>query len=219
MPRLLGTIPVDVVSTPGDPWWRIVLDVSIAMGTIAAAVAAAWAARAASRIAKEDRRAADDRGEMDRQAGAKRASDAETFAGEQAEQEHERNARRFRLDHLLAVAESFEEERALLSPDLPHRVSQGMRAGTIEHHRAAGVLRARLAASPDRLPAVQAALDGERPTLAVVNDVLQQYRTLLPKDKRDAMTNELQNEVDLIARTELYGKIREARRMLYDGSQ
>jgi hypothetical protein len=83
------------VSTPGDPWWRILLDVLIAAGTIAAAVAAVWAAVKAGRIAKADREAAD------RRAQEERAHD------------RERDRLRHRLDSLVALVSAYEQWRAL----------------------------------------------------------------------------------------------------------
>jgi hypothetical protein len=82
MSTLLPTIPVDVVSTPGDPWWRIALDIAIAVGTIGAAVAAGVAAILATKIAQADRQAADRRAEDDRREADRRAHEDRAAAAQ-----------------------------------------------------------------------------------------------------------------------------------------
>jgi hypothetical protein len=39
-----------------EPWWRITLDLAVAIGTVLAAVTARWAARTSNKIAADDRR-------------------------------------------------------------------------------------------------------------------------------------------------------------------
>src|SRR5262245_9194560 len=97
-----------VVVTIDESWWRIALDVAVAVGTLGAALAAWWAARRANKIAEAGRDHAD------RLAGAAR-DDADRRAGEDRaarDQRDERERRydnlRYRLERLTAVAEAYE---------------------------------------------------------------------------------------------------------------
>ena len=115
-----------------------------------AAVAATMSAMVAARIAKEDGRNADQRADDDRAADADRTA---------TQREHDGG--RYRLDHLLFIAEAFEATRALRV--LPHQPNW-MQTGEVERRRAEGILRARLAAlCRVRLAAANPDGDLERP--------------------------------------------------------
>jgi hypothetical protein len=108
---------------------------------------------------------------------------------------------RHSLDHLVAIAEALEARDLLASA-----------ADRTEGNKAGGVLRARVNASPVRLPALEAFVSGEQPaSLAVVNDIWQNYRDLLPPKIRSGTAAEVHSQPGLAARAELYGRIRDLR--------
>lgn len=181
------------------PW-----DAVAAVGTVGAALAAVTSAFVAARIAKHDRRNADQRAQDDR-----------TAAVEIEATQREHDGLRYRLDHLLSIAEAFEAARALRA--LPHQPSQGTQAGEVERRQAEGVLRARLAASVEsdaQLPTVTAIANDEAPSLAAITEVMNRHRDFLPEQLRDSDTPELQRHADEAARAELNGTISAVRRRL-----
>lgn len=183
--------------------WAMLWDAIAAIGTVAAAVAAAVAAMLAVRVAKKDRRNADQRAEDDRAAAADLAA---------AQREHD--GLRYRLDHLLSIAEAFEAARALRV--LPHQPNW-MQAGEVERRRAEGILRARLAASVEsvsQLPTVTDIANDRDPTPAAISAVMQHHRDFLPAQLREGDTSELQRHPDEAARAELYGTISALRHRL-----
>lgn len=177
------------------------LDWVVAVGTVGAAIAATAAAYVATRIAKKDRNAADER-----------ASDDRTAAAERLAEQRAHGSLRHRLDHLLKVAEAYEWERALQGT--PHQTNTGMSGGELDRRRADCVLRARLTASADPLRVMQAGVGGREPSLAALNDVAQRYRSHLPEELRDAPPAELRHHADVVTPAELYGVIGEVRMAL-----
>jgi len=122
-----------------EDWWRIALDIVVAVGTVGGALAAWWAARKANRIAGEDRRHASALAQEDR---AERK--------ERDERERSRDNLRWRLDRLDAVARAFE---AFAEANRMHPDYEGID----------GRLRAALGASPDPLPRAREAAAAGRP--------------------------------------------------------
>jgi hypothetical protein len=191
---------MSIVVTVDEPAWRTVLDIAVAAGTVGAALAAWWAARRANRIAKDDRRHADARAEVDRVEADRRAREDRRARDERDERERRNDNLRYRLERLTAIAEAFEVfEEA--DPNVFGAVARAM-----------APLRARLGASPDPLPSVRAVLGEGEFTMAVVNDVYQHHRDLLPADHRDKSVSELHALGPApIARAAIYGAIREVR--------
>ncbi|MQA88382.1 MAG: hypothetical protein GEV03_28140 [Streptosporangiales bacterium] len=194
---------MQTIVSADEPFWRIILDVSIAVGTAAAAAAAWWAARtagkaskSASDIAEADRREADRRAHEDRAAAAERDSLRRRY-----------DNLRHRLDHLVGIAEALEAYQSARTAMWPNDAMAKR-----ETERAASVLRARLGAAADLMLAVEAVLDRSKLTPAWANGIYHKYADLLPEEARHQAVAQLRQGDPIVpARAEIYGKIRDVR--------